>query len=59
MSTLTIGRYQHESITESYAGYIEPADASWIIYLGPDGKPAVYYPERGPDGAVVGAGIRL
>lgn len=59
MSTLTIGRYQHESITKDYAGYIEPADQTWIIYLGADGKPAVYYPERETNGAVIGDGITL
>jgi hypothetical protein len=59
MSTLTIGRYEHESITKDYAGYIEPADKSWIIYLDADGKPSVYYPEREADGAVIGDGITL
>lgn len=59
MSTITIGRYDHESITQDYAGYIEPADRSWIIYLDADGKPSVYYPERENNGAVVGDGITL
>lgn len=59
MSTLTIGRYEHESITRDYAGYIEPADKAWIIYLDADGKPAVYYPEREASGAVIGDGIAL
>lgn len=59
MSTITIGRYEHESITKDYAGYIEPADKSWIIYLDADGKPAIYYPERETNGAVIGDGIPL
>lgn len=59
MSTLTIGRYEHESITKDYTGYIEPANKSWIIYLDADGKPSVYYPEREPSGAVIGDGVRL
>ena len=59
MSNLTIGRYDHESITEHFAGYIEPADKSWIIYLDADGKPALYWPERDADGGVVGEPVEL
>lgn len=59
MSNLTIGRYDHESITKHFAGYIEPADKSWIIYLDADGKPALYWPERDADGGVVGEPVEL
>lgn len=59
MSTITIGRYDHESITKDYAGYIEPSDRSWIIYLDATGKPSIYYPEREASGAVIGEGLRL
>lgn len=59
MSNLTIGRYDHESITKDWAGYIEPADKSWIIYLDAAGKPTLYYPEREASGAVVGEGLPL
>lgn len=59
MPSITIGRYDHESITQNYAGWIEPADRSWIIYTDADGKPAVYYPTREASGAVVGDGILL
>jgi len=59
MSNVTIGRYDHESITKTYAGWIEPGDKAWIIYLDADGRPALYYPEREPNGAVIGDGIRL
>lgn len=59
MSNLTIGRYDDKSITKDWAGWIEPANAAWIIYLGPDGRPALYYPQREPDGAVIGDGILL
>ena len=57
MGNVKIGRYEHESITNEWSGWIEPADRSWIIYLDTDGKPAVYYPEREPSGAVIGDGI--
>lgn len=59
MSNLTIGRYDHESITVDYAGWIEPNDRSWIIFLGADGKPAVYYDQRDAGGGVIGEGYRL
>lgn len=59
MSNLTIGRYQHESVTKDYAGWIEPADGSWIIYLDADGRPSVYYAERDADGAVLGDPVLL
>ena len=59
MSNLKIGRYDHESVTKDWAGWIEPDDRSWIIYTDADDKPALYFPEREPSGTVVGDGIRL
>lgn len=59
MSNIKIGRYDHPSITVDYAGWIEPDDKSWIIFLGADGKPAVYYDQRDEHGGVVGIGYRL
>ncbi len=59
MSNLTIGRYDHESITKDFAGYIEPADKSWIIYLDAQGRPALYWPKRDSDGGVVGEPVEL
>jgi len=59
MSSITIGRYDHESITQHYSGWIEPADKSWIIYTDQNGNPAVYYPQREASGAVTGEGIVL
>lgn len=59
MSNITIGRYDHDSITNDFAGWLEPADKSWIIYTDANGKPTVYYPEREPSGAVIGDGIPL
>lgn len=59
MSNITIGRYDDESITKDFAGWIEPADKSWIIYTDARGKPAIYYSEREASGAVVGEGVVL
>lgn len=59
MPAITIGRYDHDSITKDWAGWIEPADKSWIIYTDADGKPALYYPNRAANGAVIGDGIPL
>jgi hypothetical protein len=41
MSNLKIGRYTHESVTAHHAGWIEPDDGSWIIFLDAAGKPCV------------------
>ena len=57
MANIKIGRYAHESVTEHFSGWIEPDDRSWIIYLGPTGKPACYFPERDESGGVVGEAI--
>lgn len=59
MSNITIGRYDHGSVTKDFAGWIEPADKSWIIYTDTQGKPAVYYAERDASGAVVSEAIVL
>lgn len=59
MGNVKIGRYDHPSITVDYSGWIEPEDRSWIIFLGADGKPAIYYAERDESGGVVGDGIQL
>ena len=59
MSNLTIGRYDDESITKDWAGWIEPGDKAWIIYLDADGNPALYYPQRDTTGAVIGDPIQI
>jgi len=59
MGSIVIGRYDHESITKDFAGWFEPADKSWIIFTGSDGRPAVYYPEREADGSVKGDPVLL
>jgi hypothetical protein len=59
MSNITIGRYDHESITKEYAGWVEPADKSWIIYTDADGTPTLFFAAREADGAVIGEGVKL
>jgi len=59
LSSITIGRYDHKSITKDFAGWVEPADKSWILYLDATGKPTVFYAHREPSGAVIGEGILL
>lgn len=59
MSNITIGRYDHESITKEWAGWVEPADKAWIIFLDADGKPARYFADRDSTGAVIGEGVQV
>lgn len=53
MTNISVHRYEHESIKESWQGWIEPDDRSWIAFIDADGKPLVYL-NRDPDtGAVI------
>lgn len=53
MTNITVHRYEHESVKESWQGWIEPDDRSWIAFIDADGKPLVYL-NRDPDtGAVI------
>lgn len=58
MDTITIKRYASPGTANGggYQGYIEPADRSWIIYIGVDGVP-LFYPHRAPDGGVLCEGV--
>ena len=61
MKHIRIERYKHQ-IAEQFAGLIEGEreDGSrWIIYLDENGSPCVYFPQRDPDGAVLGDPIPL
>lgn len=53
---IRIGRYEegHE-----YAGWVEDREESWIIFLGRDGKPALYWRDREDSGAVMGEPVDL
>lgn len=50
MDKITIKRYDPN--TAGYQGYIEPADKSWILYIGVDGSP-LFFPHRAADGGVL------
>ena len=52
MTNLKISRYDDPKLAAEFAGYIEPADESWIIWLNGDGQPALYFPKRDAGGAV-------
>lgn len=51
MPNIKIYRYN-----ETAAGYIEPEDKSWILFIGLDGAP-LFYPHRAPDGRVLCEGM--
>lgn len=62
MQNITIGRYDHESITREYAGWIEGTrtdGTGWIIWLDADGSPIQYHASRDSSGAVLGDPIDL
>lgn len=61
MKRITVERYA-EPNEVGYAGLIEGETDNgqrWIIWLDAEGAPALYWPERGPDGVVVGEPVVL
>lgn len=69
MQDIKVGRYSAEGAVvdgeyvpgagEFFGGWIEPEDASWIIFLDPNGYPVVYFDTRSESGAVTSDGIVL
>lgn len=57
MQDLRIERYDTPGTT--WGGNIQPEDRSWILFLDPDGRPAIYWPERYEGGGVKGPGVEL
>lgn len=55
------GRYDETRVPtgHEYAGWIEDAAKSWIIFLGEYGAPALYWPRRDAEGGVIGNPIEL
>lgn len=52
MQSINVHRYPDPKAT-GWAGYIEPADKTWIAYVGIDGKP-LFFLSRDPEtGAVL------
>lgn len=61
MKRITIERYKNAEEV-GHAGLIEGETDDgrrWIMYLGKDGAPEVYWPERDEDGSVVGEGLPM
>jgi len=53
MQSIHVTRYKHPKAT-GWAGYIEPADKSWIAFVGLDGRP-IFFLHRDPEtGAILG-----
>jgi hypothetical protein len=62
MQNITVGRYDHESITKDYAGWIEGCrsdGSSWILWLDGEGSPAEFWGRREDSGAVIGEPVLL
>lgn len=59
MTNINIERY---AFGVNYSGLIEGVGddgTGWIIFIGADGRPSLYYREREPSGAVVGDPVVL
>lgn len=52
MQNITVGRYDHESVTADWQGWIEPDDLSWIAFVKADGTPVVFLDRDPVSGAV-------
>lgn len=62
MQNITIGRYDHDTITRAYTGWIEGKRSDgtgWIMFLDETGAPSQFYPYRDATGAVQGAPVNL
>ena len=62
MCNITVGRYQSgpvtpdvSDVTESWQGWIEPDDRSWIMFIAADGSPVVFLHRDQETGAVLDA----
>ena len=52
MSNIIVGRYSNPELQESWQGWIEPEDLSWIMFIGADGCPTVFLNRDPETGAV-------
>ena len=53
MQDIHIGRYDNPEDVGGWAGWVEPADKSWILFIDEDGNTS-FWPERDENGGVVG-----
>lgn len=52
MQNISVTRYAHPRAV-GWAGYIEPADKSWIAYIGLDGRPRIFLHRDPQSGAIL------
>lgn len=52
MQNINVRRYSDPKAVGGWAGWIEPADRSWIAFIDTDGSPR-FFLERDESGAVV------
>jgi hypothetical protein len=52
MQNIIIGRYDNPEKTGGWAGWIEPEDRSWILFIAADGT-TKFYPLRDDTGGVI------
>lgn len=52
MQNISVTRYADPKAT-GWAGYVEPADKSWIVYVGLDGRPLAFLNRDPKTGAVL------
>lgn len=50
---ITIGRYDDPEKTGGWAGWVEPKDKSWILFIDKDNK-TLFFPKRDETGGIVG-----
>lgn len=51
MSNIVVGRYDNPE-GAGWAGWIEPEDRAWIMFVGLDGQPVVYLDRDPSTGAI-------
>ena len=64
MKNIKVAREQYHELVDGELVprincYIEPEDASWIIWCTEDGRPFLYNGERDEKGGVLDEGVRL
>ena len=53
MQNIKVSRYAHPK-QHGWAGYFEPGDKSWIMFIGTDNKPHVFLHRDPATGAILG-----
>ena len=53
MGNIRVGRYTEPKTVDGWAGWIEPEDLSWIMFVRGDGSVRVYLKRDPATGAVI------